>query len=504
MKLRPYQLCRWCDAAVHGRRRWLWLAANVLMLLLSAALGLLWLTLPPLLLANAVLGLYLLHRFYAFGAASGRSHVYQRTPRPQDAQCETVLIDASLIGEGTRLRAAAQPIDVAEGLSLRLGSGALLLGAAMTLTADELPPADRSAILSAVQALNIKPDRMRSHNPVLCHEQEGSVAIVIVQEGMSSRRYYLGSPAEVARCCTTLWEEHTRPLTSHDLTRIDDTARYIAQGNCRVLAWATALGEEEATFLGMAGVGESIHLNALAEVSALRAMGLTVMIDPGAQAETDLSSLLDLLELPDHHARADIHLRPKVEDSPALGVTRVIGESLVEPISTLRTHFQSMETTLRRFAGLLWLPLALSLLFASWPSAVASTALMIYTAIALGVDLTRPLPRRQTLLALGAAALLAKAFLLTQSGSLSLMGGGILTVSLAAGCAVRLCGSAFTCKGESRRRCLPLLAAWGVFVLAAVLCVLAEGTALLLPLGFSALISAVMFLLLHDEHMIFR
>ena len=139
MKLQSYQLCRWCDRAVHDRRRWLWLAGNVLLLLLALVSGLAALLLPILLLANAVLALYLLHRHHAFGA------VYQRTPRPTDAQCETVLIDAALIGQGTRLRAAAQPIDVADALSLRLGSGALLLGSAMTLTADELPPADRAA-----------------------------------------------------------------------------------------------------------------------------------------------------------------------------------------------------------------------------------------------------------------------------------------------------------------------------------------------------------------------
>ena len=35
MKLQSYQLCRWCDRTVHGRRRWLWLAGNVLLLLLG-------------------------------------------------------------------------------------------------------------------------------------------------------------------------------------------------------------------------------------------------------------------------------------------------------------------------------------------------------------------------------------------------------------------------------------------------------------------------------------
>ncbi len=499
MKLHAYQLCRWCDAALHGRRKWLWIGMNFLFLLLAMLLGLLVPALCAALFANAALGLYLLHRHHAFGA------VYQRTPRPQDAQCETILIDAALIGQGTRLRAAAQPIDTAESLSLRLGSGALLLGTAMTLTADELPPADRAAILSAVQQLNIKPGRMRSHSPILHREEADGLTILTVRDGLQERRYLLGPAEPLAKACAAIWEGHTRPMTQEDHLRIADTARYIAQGNCRVTAWATALEGEEPIFLGMAGVGESVHLQALQDVTTLRNQGLTVMLDAGDQPDTDLESLRILLELPDHHARPDIRLttRPLTEAS-ALCITRTPGESLVEPVALLRQRFGMIEMTLRRFAVLLGIPLVLSLLFSNWTAAIFSTVLLCYTAIALGVDVNRPLSRWQTLLGAGLAALLAKLFLMTQSAPLALMGGGILAAWVAAGCAVRLSGAGFRLKGKGCGSSIVILAAAALYMMVSMLAALSEGAALLLPLGFALLMAAVICLLLVLEHLIFR
>lgn len=487
MKLRSYQLCRWCDGVWHGRRKWLWLGANALALLLSALLSLMRLMLPLLLLLNAALALYVLHRHHAFGTA------YQRRPRPGDAMCETVLIDASLIGQGTRLRAAAQPVDAAEALSMRLGSGALLLGAAMTLTADALDPADRSAILSAVQSLNIKPDRMRSQYPVLRREKVGEVTVVTVRDGMSERRYYLGESGDVADLCASIWEGHTRPLDTHDHLRIADTAAYIIQGNCRVLAWATALAEEEPIFLGMAGLGEEILLHAVQDVNALRAMGLTVMLDAGDAPDADLTSLRALLDLPDHHARADIHLTRRMlpGDTP-LGVTCQAEDSLLEPVQTLRHRFRTIEDTLRRFFLMLGLPMLLCALMAPWGAGLCAAAMLIFTAIYLGADLNAPLPRRQTMIVLALTALIAKAILLTQPLPLGNMAGGIITLWTAFACARRLCGGAFRWKGWS----LLLPGAAAVYSLAVVLAALSHGAAMLLPLGFAGLIAGVMVLLL--------
>lgn len=499
MKLHAYQLCQWCDAALHGLRKWMWLCMNLLALLLAALLRLLVPVLCVLLLTNAVMTLYLLHRHHAFGA------IYQRTPRPRDAQCETILIDAALIGEGTRLRAAAQPIDTAEALSLRLGSGALLLGTAMTLTADVLPPADRAAILSAVQHINIKPGRMRSHSPVLRREENDGVTTVTVRDGLQERRYLLGPADALAKVCASIWEGNPRPMKPSDLPRIADTARYIAQGNCRVTAWATALGDEAPIFLGMAGVGESVHLSALQDVTALRNQGLTVMLDAGGQPDADPEALRTLLDLPDHHARADLHLTTGTPaDRSTLCITRTPGDSLLEPVALLRQRYGTIEMTLRRFAVMLALPLVICVLFACWPAAVFSTALMLYTAIALGVDVNQPLPRWQTLLCAGLAVLLARLFLATQPAALALMGGGILAGCTAAGCAVRLCGAGFRLRGNGCQTSLVLPVSAALYALITLLLTLGEGIALLLPLGFALLVAAAVILLLLLEHIIFR
>ena len=498
MKLKSYQLARWCDAALLGKRKWLYPAANALLLLLAWPLHFLWLMLPALLFVNAVLALYLLHRHHAFGA------VYQRTPRPKDALCETVTIDAALIGQGTRLRAAAQPVDVAESLSMRLGSGALLLGAAMTLTADALPPADRAAILSAVQSLNIKPDRMRSHNPVLAREEQGSITVVTVRDGMNERRYYLGAPMDVAALCPAIWEGSTRPLSDHDKARIADTERYITQANCRVMAWGTALNYEQPIFLGMAGVGEDVHISALSDVAELRTMGLTVMLD-AAQADTDLASLRMLLELPDHHARPDIRLTPDpITGESALGVTRVPGESLVEPIAQLRLRFRTIEDTLRRFALFLGIALGVAVLSGSTWMPLFITALVLFGAIAIGVDLTAPKLRTPTAVILLLIALLTRLFLLSQPGMLTLMASGLIALCAAVSAVMRLCGQGFVLKGAGSRLPLAMLGASALMALTLIVIGVMQGAAVVLPLAFAVLVGAAVFLLIALEDKILR
>lgn len=499
MKLNTYQLSLWCDAAVHGRRKWFWLAGNVLLLLLALLLGLIWPVLAALLLANAVLAMYLLHRHHAFGG------IYQRKPRPVDAQCETVLIDASLIGHGMRLRAAAQPIDTADGLSLRLGSGALLLGTAMVLTSDEMSPVDRAAILSAVNALNIKPGRLRSHNPVMRRDHAKDVTIVTVRDGMSDRHYYLGTPESVAKRCASIWEGHTRAMTDHDLVRISDTARFIAQGDCRVFAWATALENEKPIFLGMGGLGEEVHLPALQDAASLRTMGLTLMIEGGNQSDADLDSLRSMMDLPDHHARADIHLTPNpVQAEMPLGITRNPGDSLVEPISLLRQRFRIIEDTLRRFGQMLALPLAIGILAGSGPVPIFLTAMLIACAIFVGVDLTAPKLRWPTFLVCCLLALLTRIFMSSQPSALSIMAGGMLAVT-AAFCTIRrLGGDGFRFSFRVRNPAFWLAASAAAMLLILLVTGITQGLAALLPLGFALLIGAVIFMLITFESRIFK
>ncbi len=499
MKLKSYQIATWCDAAVHGRRKWFWLAVNLLFLLLAMLFKLVWPVLSALLLTNSVLTMYLLHRHHAFGK------IYQRKPRPMDAQCETVLIDASLIGHGVRLRAAAQPVNVAEGLSMRLGSGALLLGSAMVLTADELPPEDRAALLSAVNGLNLKPSRLLIHNPVLRREHIGNVSIVTVRDGLGNRHYYLGTPAEVVKECGMIWEGHPREMTEHDRVRIADTAAYIAQGNCRVLAWATALENEAPIFLGVGGLGEEVHLSALQDAAILRGMGLTLMLDAGHQSETDLHALRAMMDLPDHHARADIFLTPNaVTTEVPLGILRQPGDSLVEPVSLLKKRFSIIEDTLRRFAMMLGLPLAVAVLAGGGPIVLYLTVSLLAAGIYIGADLTSPRLRWHTAAICCLLAMLSRSFMHAQPAGLSVIVGSILAVTVGWCTARRLGGYGFRFSFQMRNPALWLSAA-AILVLTILAVVgLLQGPACLLPLGYAALISAGMALLILFEQRIFR
>lgn len=495
MKLKTYQLCLWCDAALHGCRKWFWLAGNVLLLLLAIPLRLMWLLLPALLLANAVLALYLLHQHHAFGA------VYHRKPRPVDAMCETILIDAALIGHGIRLRAAAQPIDVGDGLSMDLGESALVLGGAMALTADELPQADRAAILSAVNALNINTSQMRNHNPVLSRRQEQGVTIVTVREGRSNRHYYMGEPDAVAKLCPTIREGYDRELTAHDRLRIADTARYIAQGNCRVLAWATALDSEKPAFLGMAGLGEELLLNSLKDTADLRAMGLTIMLNKGHQSDAELDSLRALMQLPEHHARADIHLTQKTEKAAfPLGVFREPGDSLIEPVAALRQRFFTIENTLRRFAMMLLLPMLVALLSGSAFTPVCIAGMLTAAAILIGVDLNAPKLRWPTLITACLLALTARLLLSTQTAPLIAMASGMIAVTAAACTVIRLGGEGFRFSVRLRNPAFWLMAAAAILLAGLLVYGGLQGLAVLLPLGFALLISAAVILLVMFEH----
>ena len=500
MKLKPYQLALWADAASHDRQFWFYLIGNALLLLLSLLLGLFWQTAAVLLLLGASLAVYLLHRHHAFGKT------YQRQPRPTDALCETVLIDPLLIGHGMRLRAAAQPVDVSDVLSLRMGSGALLLGSAMVLTSDEMHPADRAAILSAVNTLNLKPSRLMIHNPILRRETLREVKVITVRDGLHDRRYYLGAPDAVAALCAAIWEGTTRPMETHDLARIEDTARYIAQGDCRVFAWATALEGEEPIFLGLGGIGEEVHLSAMQDAATLRSMGLTLMLED-VQNPADAECLRAMLQLPEHHARADVHLTGQVKEPQLTGplrITRHPGDSLVEPISTLRTRFQIIEDTLRCFALMLGLPLLVCLITGAGPACIGTSVLLTAAAIWIGADLTAPRLRWPAMIFVAVIALLTRVFTNTQSNALIQVTGGFLTIVTALCTARRLGGYGFRFSFQLRNPAFCLIAAAAVMLFVLLIFGCMQGLSALLPIFFSILMSTLIALLILLESRIFK
>lgn len=360
-----------------ARRRWLLLPAAALLALVPVLPG----PLRMLLMAFTLFCASLL-LVYCGNLLPFRGPNFTRWPTPQDAQAETILIDASLIDEGTHVRCVSQPFNIAAEMSLSLGSGALVMGTAMTLLANELPPADRSAVLSAIRRLNIRSDMMRSRSPILERREEGGATAIVVQDGLQERTYWLGGAAELLAICGTVWDKNVRFITADDRSRLTDAAAYMAAGGCRVLAYATSLNTEKPVFLGLVGLGDGLREEAVSDITTLRAHGLTVLLNEDGATPVDVAFLRRTLELGEMNARADLHLTAAApsSDPRCLTIDPAYGGSLAAPVLLLRSHFAWMEHMLRRFGGTLGLLLALCAVCGSMPT-MALIALTLLAAV---------------------------------------------------------------------------------------------------------------------------
>ncbi len=387
-------LCQWLD---RPRRALFPFGALILLLPLAFFLpGMLWVALA----APAILccALYLLYR--VFGLCDFPS-AFLRQPTPADAMAQTVLIDADLVDEGLSVQAVAQPVSPATELSLRLGSGALLLGTAMTLLSGEVPEAAQAAIHRAVTRLNIRPDRMKAHSPILHREQTEDYTAVTVQDGPHERTYYLATAAVLSRLCTSLWEDADgtkgpRTMSSADRSRILDAAAYMQQSNGRVLAYATALGEERPTFLGLCALGQRIRMDAVQELSRLKDMGLAVLLRDADDPAVDAAALRRVLDIPDVYAHADVYLS-RTKDAPSADTLTIRpdpDQPLSAPVLLLRTRFARAERILTAFALTLAVLLLCCFIGGSAFAALAAAAILLCGACTLGLpeDVRHPSP----------------------------------------------------------------------------------------------------------------
>ena len=194
------------------------------------------------------------------------------TARP----CRVVLDDSLLKGCRT-VTQILLPLSPAPRLSLRAGSGTLLLAAAMTVMADTVP--DEAALLSLAATLGFTPDRFLRGCPVLAEAALGSVPGRVVRDGKGRRAYFLGSPATLAPLCRRIWDGGERPMTGDDLQRLPchGGAQY-------ALATAPMDGDTpgEATYLGSLRVEDAPCPAMLAALEALRSQGMEVIPRRGA------------------------------------------------------------------------------------------------------------------------------------------------------------------------------------------------------------------------------
>lgn len=343
-------LCYW----LLQKRRWLALPIGLalalpLCFLLPRWLGMLLLA-APLLLAALLL-------VYARGMKALYAGHHARMSSPADAQAEIIMVDASLVDLGTQLQAAAQPLNPCPEMSMRMGSGALLLGTAMVSLSDELPMADSRALLAGVAKMNLRAQLLRSRSPVIDRDTEDGMRRVTVQDGAQERSYFMADAATVAAGCGSIWEDRVHLMGQNDRERILDAAKYMEAGGCRVLAFATATDDERPIFLGLAALGDGLDLEAVRELQELRAMGLTLILRDDETVPLDMAALRRTLDVPDLHARPDIFLSTgSVHPDPhCLSIRMQPGTSLVEPIRQLRAHFGLMARTLRCLGSLLGL-----------------------------------------------------------------------------------------------------------------------------------------------------
>lgn len=448
------------------------------------------------LLAAALL-LLLALTFYVYRThlPAGMDAMFARMPEPADAKAAVVLIDAGLLDEGTRMRCAAQPISCMSELSLKMGSGALLLGAAMALMAQEMSPTDAAAVKSAVHALNFRTSLLRRRSPVLhrSRDEHSGIVSLTVQDGQQQRVYYMGEPLKLAAMCGSIHEDRVRYISHNDRERIGDTEKYMQTGGCRVIAYATAASGEKPTFLGMIGLGDGLREEAVADAARLRRMGYVLMLRDDEEAPYDMNALQEALDLQEVTARPDLFLclgektdkriLPDPGNSRCLTILPSKG-SLCEPIEFLQRYFASLEQVLQTAAIRCGLALLCALMGGSG-FALAGTALLLSAGI---ICYGRPdRTSRSTLLRYGLIAILALiAHLFLSASPAAGYAGGFMAFLIAA--AVVL---GFPEKLPDRSAMRPLLILLGVLALMLMLLCLGGMPAVLLPMLFSLLCGAL-------------
>lgn len=237
-----------------------------------------------------------------------------------------VVADDSLLTGCRGVTRILLPLSPVPHLSLRAGSGTLLLAAAMTVMADTVP--DAPALLTLAATIGFTPEKFLRGCPVLADTTLGSVPGRIVRDGKGRRAYFLGAPDALAPLCGHIWDGGERPMTGDDLQRLP-----LSGGAEYALATAPVEGDTpgEATYLGSLLVEDVPCPAMLSAMDALRSQGVEViprrdaealragdlpvtampasgvcLIAPGPDA-AGLDAAVDALRL--HARRAEDHLR---------------------------------------------------------------------------------------------------------------------------------------------------------------------------------------------------
>lgn len=180
-------------------------------------------------------------------------------------------VDANLLTCGRAVQAARLPFDSVPQVTVKPGSCALLLAAAVTVMADITP--DAPALLGLAATLGFTPEKFLRLCPVQGEILLGDIAGRLVRDGNGQRAYYLGEPAALAQACSMIWDTVQRPMMEEDVHRIGSFSGY---------ALATAAVERgvigPAVYLGSLEVAEVPCPATLDAIEQLESEGLPSVI----------------------------------------------------------------------------------------------------------------------------------------------------------------------------------------------------------------------------------
>lgn len=424
------KLCNLCHWLLQ-RKRW----PLFVLALATLAAALLWgptwlflLALSAIILPSAMCAIYLRDMRHL------RRSCHLRRPAPRDGQAEIVMVDAALVDQGPMLLCCSQP--VTRQLELKpSGEGATLLGKAMLLLAGALPRQDATVLVSAVEnQLGLRSADVRSQHERLSRGREHGMTRITVRDGEDERSFFCGDVEAVLPACASIFEGDEHLLGADDHSRIRKAAEEMSSMGEHLCCFATALGDDEPTFLGMAAVGDSVDPVAAEELRELRRMGVTVVLRDDGTRQMDVPVLRRNLDVTDLHARPDVHLciTNPYPDAHTLAIIRHEERELAAPIRELREHFATMSFMLGRLARLMGLCLMCCVLCGGGLSAAASAAILTAGYLSFGSLVSARAIRVYEIALTGVACLLVRLLLSAAAPVAQDAAGTIMCVTISA------------------------------------------------------------------------
>lgn len=413
-----------------------------------------------------------------------RAHLWRRLPLtlPEGWRLEGVMtarpcravVDGSLLVRGRAVTGVYAPLSPSLQLSLRTGSGTLLMAAALTVMADTVP--DQPALLALASTLGFTPEKFLRGCPVLADTVLGSVPGRVVRDGRGRRAYFLGDAAVLAPLCSRIWDGGDRPLTGDDLRHLPCPG-----GAHYALATAPMNGDTpgEATYLGSLLVEDAPCPAMLSALDRLRREGMEIVIRHGEASPAPQEGDLTVSLLPG--------------DVPCLVPPAPDAEGLDAAVHAVSRRACQVEDQIRAaWQTLLALLLCAPLMCPCWQALLPTLLLMALCCFGGGRLLQPARPRWRRLLALALPSLI--------SGLTSAFLG---MVDPGAGLAVRAYGLTGLCamiapSALCRRRAALALSA-GAMVLVPGLGLLLQGSLAAAFAGLSGALCAVVYLVLLPE-----